>query len=262
MPLPVSEQDLVIFEQMKWIKAIFFNLWKLYVGAIFSVTAIILYPFFLVVLALPNGRSNSFRLFVYWSRLMQVFCFYPSRKNKNIGITDKPFIILPNHTSYLDIFLMFSLFPEKPFLFMGKSEILRYPIISTYFKNLNIPVDRKNKMKAGQAFVKAKQALEEGFSLVIFPEGGIPDLPAPQLANFKDGAFLLAQKTGVPIIPVAFLNHHQLFSDPGNFFGSACPGWSKVFVHEPIFVGDDVSTTKKHCRSLIQQSLLDAQKKK
>jgi 1-acyl-sn-glycerol-3-phosphate acyltransferase len=175
---------------------------------------------------------------------------------------DGPFIILPNHTSYLDIFLMCSLFPEKPFLFMGKSEILTYPIIKTYFKNLNIPVDRSNKLRAGQAFVKAKQALEEGFSLVIFPEGGIPKKDAPQLANFKDGAFLLAEKTGVPLIPIAFLNHYKLFSDPSDLFGSARPGISHVYVHDPVFVEESVAETRKLCRELIKSSLEEATKNK
>lgn len=157
---------------------------------------------------------------------------------------------------------MCSLFPEKPFLFMGKSEILSYPIIKTYFKNLNIPVDRTNKMRAGQAFLKAKQALEEGFSLVIFPEGGIPKTNAPELGNFKDGAFLLAEKTGVPLIPIAFLNHHKLFSDPSELFGSARPGISHVYVHEPVYVENGAQETKKLCRDLIKTSLEEAEKNK
>lgn len=143
---------------------------------------------------------------------------------------------------------------------MGKSEILDYPIIKTYFKNLNIPVDRSNKLKAGQAFVKAKQALEEGFSLVIFPEGGIPKLTAPKLANFKDGAFLLAHKTGVPIIPVAFLNHHILFSDPSDIFGSAHPGVSHVYVHDPVYAINGAQEAKKICRDLIKTSLEEAER--
>jgi len=146
---------------------------------------------------------------------------------------------------------------------MGKSELLSYPIIKTYFKNLNIPVDRSNKVRAGQAFIKAKQALEEGFSLVIFPEGGIPHKNAPELGNFKDGAFLLAEKTGVPLIPIAFLNHHKLFSDPGDFFGSARPGVSRVSVHDPVYVEvGHVAETRKLCRDLIQSSLDEAVKNK
>ena len=244
------------FWQMKWIKAIFTNLWKLYVGFIFCLTAIVLYPFFLIVLALPDGRKRSFSLFVAWSRLVQFFCMYPFRKNKRLDTNGKPFVLVANHTSYLDIFLMFSLIPNHPFLFIGKSEILGYPILKTYFKNLNIPVDRKNKSQAGRAFVLARKAIEEGFSICIFPEGGIPDLEPPEMGRFKDGAFLLAQKTGVPIIPVSFQNHYRLFSDPSEGFGPARPGYSNVYVHDPIYINDqNLKVKKQECHDLIQSKL-------
>jgi 1-acyl-sn-glycerol-3-phosphate acyltransferase len=241
---------------MKWIKALFTNLWKLYVGVVFSITAILLYPFFLVVLALPDGRKRSFKLFVFWSRLMSFFCLYPTRQNKKIDNEGKPFVLIANHTSYLDIFLMFSQFPDHPFLFLGKSEILSYPIISTYFKNLNIPVDRNNKSQAGQAFVRAKNAIEEGFSICIFPEGGIPDLPAPKMARFKDGPFLMAQKTGVPVVSVTLQNNYKLFSDPSAIFGPARPGISYAFVHEKVYVDEtNIKEAKKKCFELIESKL-------
>ncbi len=139
---------------------------------------------------------------------------------------------------------------------MGKSEILGYPILKTYFKNLNIPVDRKKKSQAGRAFVQARKAIEEGFSICIFPEGGIPDLEPPEMERFKDGAFLLAQKTGVPIIPVSFQNHYRLFSDPSEGFGPARPGYSKVYVHESIYINDyNLKEKKQECRDRIESKL-------
>lgn len=241
---------------MKWIRAVFTNLWKVYVGVVFVLTALLLYPFFLGILSLSNGRKRSFSLFVFWSRLVSVLCCYPTKKNKKIEADNQPFILIANHTSYLDIFLMFAQFPDQPFLFLGKSEILSYPILRTYFKNLNIPVDRKNKMQAGQAFFRAKNALAEGFSLCIFPEGGIPDLKAPQMARFKDGAFILAQKTGCPIVCVAFTNNYKLFSDPEDIFGPARPGISKAFVHDPIFISaDNLKEVKQKCYDQIESKL-------
>lgn len=187
---------------------------------------------------------------------MQIFCFYPSRKNKKLASNGQPFVLIANHTSYLDIFLMFSLFPDHPFLFMGKSEILGYPILKTYFKNLNIPVDRKNKSQAGRAFMLAKKAIEEGFSICIFPEGGIPDLDPPKMARFKDGAFLLAQKTNVPIVPVSIVNHYRLFSDPSEVFGPARPGLSKVFVHDFQHITEENwKEVKQKCTDLIGSKL-------
>ena len=61
---------------------------------------------------------------------------------------------MANHTSYLDIFLMYSILPKYPFVFLGKSEILSYPLIGTFFKDLNVPVDRKDKKNQENLILK------------------------------------------------------------------------------------------------------------
>jgi len=165
---------------------------------------------------------------------MRIFCFYRVKKVIDSPIPEGPYIIVANHSSYLDIFFMYSILPKHPFLFLGKGEILSYPIIRTYFKGLNIPVYRKDRSKAATSFILAKKAVKEGWSLVIFPEGGIPDEGSPAMIPFKKGAFKLAKALDVPIIPVTFTNHYKLFSDPTNILGPARPGISKVFIHETI----------------------------
>lgn len=173
-------------------------------------------------------------MFVFWSWMMRIFCFYRVKKVIDSPIPEGPYIIVANHSSYLDIFFMYSILPKHPFLFLGKGEILSYPIIRTYFKGLNIPVYRKDRSKAATSFILAKKAVKEGWSLVIFPEGGIPDEGSPAMIPFKKGAFKLAKALDVPIIPVTFTNHYKLFSDPTNILGPARPGISKVFIHETI----------------------------
>ena len=166
--------------------------------------------------------------------MMRIFCFYRVKKVIDSPIPEGPYIIVANHSSYLDIFFMYSILPKHPFLFLGKGEILSYPIIRTYFKGLNIPVYRKDRSKAATSFILAKKAVKEGWSLVIFPEGGIPDEGSPAMIPFKKGAFKLAKALDVPIIPVTFTNHYKLFSDPTNILGPARPGISKVLIHEAI----------------------------
>jgi len=129
---------------------------------------------------------------------------------------------------------MYSVLPKHPFLFLGKSEILSYPIISTYFKGLNIPVDRKDRRKSAMSLVMAKKAVAEGWSIVIFPEGGIPDDDNPKMIRFKQGAFNLAKSLNIPIVPLSFTNNFELFCDPTDLLGPARPGISKVFIHQAI----------------------------
>jgi len=171
---------------------------------------------------------------------MRIFCFYRVKKILDSALPEGPYIIAANHASYLDIFFMYSIMPKHPFLFLGKGEILRYPIISTYFKGLNIPVHRKDRGKAATSYILAKKAVYEGWSIVIFPEGGIPDTNNPKMIPFKKGAFRLAKALNIPIIPMTYTNNYKLFSDPLHIFGPARPGISHVYIH-PFISTEEIS---------------------
>ncbi len=145
---------------------------------------------------------------------------------------DGPFIICSNHSSYLDIIFMYRVVP-KYFLFMGKEELLKWPLFKLFFKRQDIAVNRGKASSAGLAFKRAKEALRRGEALAIFPEGTIPK-NTPQLNRFKDGAFKLAIECQVPVVPITFVNHWKMLRDAENWMGVARPGISKVVVHQPI----------------------------
>jgi 1-acyl-sn-glycerol-3-phosphate acyltransferase len=235
---------------MNFMKGVLSFLWKCYVGVIFVIFALALYPVFLVLLSNKNWKKISFRLFVFWSWLMRIFCFYRIKKIVDSPLPDGPYIIVSNHTSYLDIFFMYSILPKHPFLFLGKGEILKYPIIGTYFKGLNIPVYRKDRGKAAKSFIQAKKEVKNGWSLVIFPEGGIPDDDSPKMIPFKKGAFRLAKALNIPIVPVTFTNHYKLFSDPTILMGPARPGVSRVYIHKYISIQEVESLGDKELSEL------------
>lgn len=236
-------------------------IWKLYIALIFALTAIIYYPLILPFLFKESSKRIAFNMFVSWSQIFQLLCFYSKRIEWRGRIPEGPYIIIANHSSYLDIFLMPSIFPKHEFLFLGKSEILKYPLIKTYFKRLNIPIYRGDDRRSAKAMITAIKKVKEGWSLVIFPEGGIPDGDSPKMIPFKNGAFKIAQSTGVPIIPVTFLNNHLLFSDPTNTWGPASPGVSKIIVHEPIYSFKynkmELSELSDYCHQIINAPLLE-----
>lgn len=235
-------------------------LWKIYVGIVFAVFAIVFYPFMLVLLSRKEWKKGSFRIFLFWSWMMRIFCFYHVRKIVYTPPPKGPYVIIANHVSYLDIFFMYSILPQHPFLFLGKSEILNYPIIKTYFKGLNIPVHRNDRQKSARSFILAKKAVGEGWSLVVFPEGGIPDDGNPKMIPFKEGAFKLARALQIPIVPLTFTNNFNLFSDPMDFNGTAHPGISRVYVHPHIDVNKINELTDKelsdYCFQVINGPLL------
>lgn len=219
---------------------IIYLLYKVYVGIIFVITAILFYPALLVLLLIHKRNRSTFPVFVLWSTVFRYASFFFLRVHGQQPRFDQPIIIVSNHASYLDIFLMHSVFPKQHFLFLGKSEILSYPLIRRYFKGLHIPVFRNNKLKAAKSFVLAKEALRENWSLVIFPEGTIPDTNNPKMIDFKEGAFRLAKDLKVGIQPLTYVNNHRLFSDPTQLLGSAHPGISKVIIH-PFISADEVN---------------------
>lgn len=218
---------------MKFLKVILYNIWKLYVALIFLITLLLFYPILFLILRIKESNKYSFPLQVLWSRLIRILCFYPVSISGELPKRGSTFIIVGNHTSYLDIFLLYSILPHHRFLFLGKSELLKYPLIKTFFKRLNIPVDRSSKVKSARSFIRAKKAISQGWNIVIFPEGGIFE-DAPKLHPFKEGAFQLAKSVECAILPITFKNHYRLLSDPEIFSAPAMPGISKIHFHPII----------------------------
>lgn len=221
-----------------------------------------MYPIIATLLSDPRNKRKAFKVFVFWSWVFRIVCLYGVKKIKDNELPEGPYLIVANHSSYLDIFLLYSYMWKEPFLFLGKSEILSYPLIKTFFKKMNIPVFRDNRMKAAKSLIQASREVKNGWSIVIFPEGGIPDSANPRMIEFKQGAFQLAKNLKVPIVPISFTNNHKLFSDPTNILGPARPGISHVHIH-PYISGEEIEKmTQKElsdkCFEIINAPILEA----
>jgi 1-acyl-sn-glycerol-3-phosphate acyltransferase len=171
----------------------------------------------------------------------------------------EPFVIISNHTSFLDVFLMCGLLPKHPFVFMAKSELLKVPLFGTLFKHYHIPVYRNNRKKAAEAVLKGKQALKDDLCIVIFPEGGIIDGYAPRLAPFKNGAFELALAEKVGILPITFLSNFKIIGDAEKPFSVSRPGIAQAVVHQFITKEEvqdlSVKELKNKCFEIIEKPL-------
>lgn len=116
---------------------------------------------------------------------------------------------------------------------MGKEDLTKGLVTRLFFKSVDIPVNRDSKMSAFRAFKKAEERLQNGVTMIIFPEGKISDDYPPTLHEFKNGPFRLAIEQKIPIIPVSSANTWKLFWDDGLKYGSK-PGISHIYVHKPI----------------------------
>jgi len=111
----------------------------------------------------------------------------------------RTYIVISNHQSLLDILVAFSLF--FPFKWVSKAEIFRVPFIGwNMVLNRYIKLFRGDKKSISQMMHDCEQHLTQGSSVYIFPEGTRSQ--TGQLKDFKLGAFILAKKLKLPILPI------------------------------------------------------------
>lgn len=116
----------------------------------------------------------------------------------------RPAVFIFNHQSALDMILMMKLV-RRDMTGIAKKEILKNPVFGPLLSAAGVVfVDRADSKRAIDALEPAVDALKEGRSLVIAPEG--TRSPTPRLGRFKKGAFHMAMQAGVPIVPVVFRN--------------------------------------------------------
>lgn len=242
-----------LFLPLRW-------MYKLYFGLVFFGSLALLYVPFRILLFRPRRYQLAFRLKRAWAFFLQWMLFIPVRVEHRGARPPAPYIICCNHSSYLDIIQMYNVIPEY-FLFMGKYELLKWPLFNIFFKGMNIAVNRGSRVEAAKAFRKAAKALDRGTSLALFPEGTIP-ASSPRMKPFKDGAFRLAIEKQVPIVPITFVDHWRLFGDPPELLSRARPGIAHAVVHQAIpTVGltmDDLVDLRLRVYRTIEEPLLSA----
>lgn len=244
----------------KWLFAPLRLVFKLYFGLVFFASLLVLYIPFRMLLSDPERFHKAFRLKQAWGKFLQVFSLVPQWALHRAPLPKPPFVVCCNHGSYLDIVHMYNAIPSY-FLFMGKYELLRWPLLNMFFRDMNIAVNRGSRTEAAKAFLRAAKAIDEGASITIFPEGTIP-ASAPRMKPFKDGAFKLAIEKQVPIVPVTFLDHWRLFGDPEDLLSRGRPGIARCVVHPHVptkgLTEADLPALRQQVFEIIQGPLVKA----
>jgi 1-acyl-sn-glycerol-3-phosphate acyltransferase len=100
------------------------------------------------------------------------------------------------------------------------------------YRRLHITVDRKSLKSKFNTIVRSLEAIDEGKSLIYFPEGGMVSAAPPKMQPFKDGAFRVAIEKQIPIVPVSIPNNWIILPDAKRLLLHR--GLIKVIFHEPI----------------------------
>ena len=123
---------------------------------------------------------------------------------------NKSYMFCPNHASLLDPFVLIAI-SKNPIVFVGKKELVKIPVFGFFYKRVVIMVDRSSLESRKRVFKMAKERLQNGVSMAIFPEGLVPTEDVV-LAPFKQGAFSLAIEFTIPIVPQTYYDCKRFFS--------------------------------------------------
>ncbi len=157
---------------------------------------------FVICFARPFNPDNS-RLcgWVYSAPALRILGLRVRLETADLQAQPNPFVIVANHQSNWDLFVLGCAVPRRT-VSLGKKSLKWIPFFGQiYWLAGNILIDRGNAFKAKQAMVKTTDVMQhEDTSIWVFPEGtrnmGLGLLP------FKKGAFQMAINAGVPVVPL------------------------------------------------------------
>ncbi len=215
------------FELTAFLRALFL----IFTAAVY--TSIICPPALVSCLLDPSGRWPSFfqKLWVKWLlRTNRIRLNLRGLENLNKG---ESFILVSNHASILDIPGIISAAPF-PVRFIAKKSLIWFPVFGWFLRlSGHILIDRQNAASAVKGLRKAVSLLKRGISIIVFAEG--TRSPDGAVKDFKRGAFLLAQHSKFPVVPVSIRGSFEMLPRRGWCFW---PGTISILLGKPISTGD------------------------
>lgn len=198
------------------------------------------------------GSSNFWGYYpgMLWGRLFcWIFLLPVHIQGRNNIKKGESYIIIANHQSYFDAFIVYGFIGIK-FKWLMKQEVEKIPLVGAACKAAgHILIDRSSSIKSQDSLKTAKNKLINGMSLVIFPEG--TRTHDGKLGKFKRGAFQIAEELHLPILPVTIDGAYNVL--PRNKWFVT---WHKINItfHKPIPPKGTVDTEETERITYMRQS--------
>lgn len=185
----------------------------------------------LVVSYFDHGGEKQFAIARAWARLLcriaGVRLTIEGAEHLRPG---QAYVLTANHLSYMDTPVVLGHLPV-PFRFMAKKGLFQVPFLGNHLERAgHLPVVLDNPREGVKLLGEAARLINErNMSVLVFPEGGRS--ADGHLQEFKDGAFYLAIKAGIPVAPIALIGTYEMLP-----FGSGLmkPGPVTMRIAPPI----------------------------
>lgn len=260
-----SPNDGLLIKKMRIIKIVLWTLWRVWFYIMIAIPILVMFPFLVVSILKEKWYPYFFVMARIWAKciLYGSGFYYKLEDTANLD-ENKSYMFVGNHTSMTDIMLMLAIV-KNPFVFVGKKELSKIPLFGFFYKRTCILVDRSSQKSRMEVFNRAQKRLNQGLSICIFPEGGVPADESVVLDSFKDGAFRLAIEHQIPIVPITFPDNKKRFSYT---FFSGSPGLMRAKIHPIIETKgldienkEDVKKLNEQTRLIIYSQLIEDLKK-
>lgn len=163
-----------------------------------------------------------------------------------------PVVFIGNHQGYADIFTYCTVLNKFQFGFVAKDDLSKIPLYGEWIARIrSVFIERDDPRASLEAIKKGISYIENGFSLVIFPEGTRSKGPVP--GAFQKGSLKLATKPGVPIIPISLNGSYKMFEEEGYLKGARID----VIIHEPIETKGISRKEEKELSERVEKIVID-----
>ena len=178
-----------------------------------------------------NGHFWGYYPGKIWSQLTCLVFLIPVKVEHRGKLDDKTsYVFVANHQGAFDIFLIYG-YLGRNFKWMMKKSLRNLPFVGKACQSSGqIFVDRSGPRKVLETILQARQVLQHGTSLVVFPEGR--RTYTGKMGRFNKGAFLLADKLQLPVVPMTIEGSFNILPRTGKILS-----WHplKLVIHDPIY---------------------------
>ena len=166
---------------------------------------------------------------------------------------DRAVLYVGNHRSYFDILTGYVTVPGL-MGFVAKKEMLRYPLLRTWMKDVNcLFLDRENIKEGLKTILAAIEQIKSGVSVWIFPEGTRGEGELLDLMEFHEGSLKIAEKSGCPVVPVAIMGTAEIFESHLPFIR---PGHVKIRYGKPFLIKELEPAKRKHSGAYTREVII------
>jgi 1-acyl-sn-glycerol-3-phosphate acyltransferase len=138
----------------------FLVIWRIWFYFLTSIPVILLSPIWLFFIFIPNGYRFIFWIARnIWAPFVLYGCGFYVLKINNLKKVSGNYILVANHTSYIDVMVMFRM-SSVPFVFVGKKELVKIPIFGVLYKRAVIMVDRSSAKSRFGVYGRADEVIE------------------------------------------------------------------------------------------------------